>query len=126
MVGADALVGLSVGGLVSGEMLCAMARDPIVFALANPNPEIGYQEATQARGDVIMATGRSDTPNQVNNVLGFPFIFRGALDVRATDINLEMKLAGGTGFWPTWRAKTCPTRCSRPTASSRSSSDPST
>ena len=93
MVGADVFVGLSVGGLVSGDMLASMARDPIVFALANPDPEIGYQEAKQARADVIMATGRSDTPNQVNNVLGFPFIFRGALDVRATDINLEMKLA---------------------------------
>ena len=93
MVGADVFVGLSVGGLVSGEMLVSMARDPIVFALANPDPEIGYQDAKQARADVIMATGRSDTPNQVNNVLGFPFIFRGALDVRATDINLEMKLA---------------------------------
>ncbi len=93
MVGADVFVGLSIGGLVSGEMLVSMARDPIVFALANPDPEIGYREATQARSDVIMATGRSDTPNQVNNVLGFPFIFRGALDVRATDINLEMKLA---------------------------------
>ncbi len=93
MVDSDVFVGLSVGGLVSGEMLSSMARDPIVFALANPDPEIGYHEATRARADVIMATGRSDTPNQVNNVLGFPFIFRGALDVRATDINLEMKLA---------------------------------
>ena len=93
MVGADVFVGLSVGGLVSGEMLTTMARDPIVFALANPDPEIGYRDAKRARADAVMATGRSDTPNQVNNVLGFPFIFRGALDVRATDINLEMKLA---------------------------------
>ena len=93
MAGADVFVGLSVGGLVNGEMLASMARDPIVFALANPDPEIGYREAKAARDDVIMATGRSDTPNQVNNVLGFPFLFRGALDVRATDINLEMKLA---------------------------------
>lgn len=93
IVDADVLVGLSVGGLVSPEMLHTMARNPIVFALANPTPEIGYDEAVQARSDVIMATGRSDYPNQVNNVLGFPFIFRGALDVRATDINLSMKLA---------------------------------
>ncbi len=93
LVGADVFVGLSVGGLVSGEMLTTMARDPIVFALANPDPEIGYEEATRARVDVVMATGRSDYPNQVNNVLGFPFLFRGALDVRATDINQEMKLA---------------------------------
>ena len=93
LAGADVLVGLSVGGLVTGGMLGAMASDPIVFALANPDPEIGWEEAHQAREDVIMATGRSDYPNQVNNVLGFPFIFRGALDVRATDINTEMKLA---------------------------------
>ncbi|MEM7583425.1 MAG: NADP-dependent malic enzyme [Acidobacteriota bacterium] len=93
MVGCDVLVGLSVGGVVSAEMLQTMADHPIVFAMANPDPEIGYNEAKQARSDVIMATGRSDFPNQVNNVLGFPFIFRGALDVRATDINLEMKLA---------------------------------
>ncbi|MEM7351236.1 MAG: NADP-dependent malic enzyme [Acidobacteriota bacterium] len=93
MIGTDVFVGLSVGGLVNGEMLRSMARDPIVFALANPNPEIGYAEAKSTRDDVVMATGRSDTPNQVNNVLGFPFIFRGALDVRATDINLPMKLA---------------------------------
>jgi len=70
-----------------------MDRDPIVFALANPDPEISYEAAKEARGDVIMATGRSDYPNQVNNVLGFPFIFRGALDVRAREINEEMKLA---------------------------------
>ena len=70
-----------------------MAKDPIVFALANPDPEISYKDATSVRKDIIMATGRSDHPNQVNNVLGFPFIFRGALDVRATTINEEMKLA---------------------------------
>jgi len=80
-------------GLITGEDLRLMASDPIVFAMANPVPEIGYDEAIAARPDVIMATGRSDYPNQVNNVLGFPFIFRGALDVRATDINDEMKLA---------------------------------
>jgi malate dehydrogenase (oxaloacetate-decarboxylating)(NADP+) len=91
--GADVLVGLSAKGLVKGEMLKGMARDPIVFALANPEPEITPEEAKAARPDVIMATGRSDYPNQVNNVLGFPFIFRGALDVRATEINEPMKKA---------------------------------
>jgi len=93
MEGADVFVGLSVGGLVTPEMLRAMAAKPIVFALANPDPEIGYDEARAARDDVIMGTGRSDFPNQVNNVLGFPFIFRGALDVKARDINTAMKLA---------------------------------
>ena len=91
--GADVLVGLSVGGCVTQDMLLGMAPDPIVFAMANPDPEIGYDEAVAARPDLIMATGRSDYPNQVNNVLGFPFIFRGALDCRATTINDEMKLA---------------------------------
>lgn len=91
--GADVFVGLSVGGIVTQDMIRSMAPDPIVFAMANPDPEIGYEEATAARADVIMATGRSDYPNQVNNVLGFPFIFRGALDCRATTINDEMKLA---------------------------------
>ncbi|HIO59084.1 MAG TPA: NADP-dependent malic enzyme [Flavobacteriales bacterium] len=90
---ADVFLGLSKGGLVNGKMIKGMAKDPIVFALANPNPEIPYAEAIAARKDIIMATGRSDHPNQVNNVLGFPFIFRGALDVRATAINDEMKLA---------------------------------
>jgi len=93
MKGADVFVGLSVGGIVTQDMVRSMAKDPIVFAMANPDPEIGYEEATGARKDVIMATGRSDYPNQVNNVLGFPFIFRGALDCRATTINDEMKLA---------------------------------
>ena len=91
--GADVFIGLSAGGIVSQHMIRSMAKDPIVFAMANPNPEIGYDEAVAARPDVIMATGRSDYPNQVNNVLGFPFIFRGALDCRATTINDEMKLA---------------------------------
>ncbi|HEY2323498.1 MAG TPA: NADP-dependent malic enzyme [Thermoanaerobaculia bacterium] len=91
--GADVFVGLSVGGIVTQDMIRSMAKDPIVFAMANPDPEIGYEEAVAARDDVIMATGRSDYPNQVNNVLGFPFIFRGALDCRATAINEEMKLA---------------------------------
>jgi malate dehydrogenase (oxaloacetate-decarboxylating)(NADP+) len=90
---ADVFLGLSRGGLVSKEMISLMAKDPIVFALANPEPEISYKDATSVRKDIIMATGRSDHPNQVNNVLGFPFIFRGALDVRATTINEEMKLA---------------------------------
>ena len=90
---ADIFLGLSRAGLVSKEMIASMAKDPIVFALANPEPEISYKEASSVREDIIMATGRSDNPNQVNNVLGFPFIFRGALDVRATTINEEMKLA---------------------------------
>lgn len=90
---ADVFLGLSRGGLVSKDMIKVMAKDPIVFALANPEPEISYKDATSVRNDIIMATGRSDHPNQVNNVLGFPFIFRGALDVRATAINEEMKLA---------------------------------
>ncbi|AAV46652.1 NAD-dependent malate dehydrogenase [Haloarcula marismortui ATCC 43049] len=94
MDGADVFVGLSVGGIVDQEMVRSMASDPIIFAMANPDPEIAYEDAKAARDDtVIMATGRSDYPNQVNNVLGFPFIFRGALDVRATEINEEMKVA---------------------------------
>jgi malate dehydrogenase (oxaloacetate-decarboxylating)(NADP+) len=93
MVNADVFVGLSMADIVSPDMLKAMANDPIVFAMANPNPEIGYQLAIDTRDDIIMATGRSDHPNQVNNVLGFPFIFRGALDVRATKINEAMKMA---------------------------------
>ncbi|MDW8129907.1 MAG: NADP-dependent malic enzyme [Bryobacterales bacterium] len=93
MKGADVFIGLSVANCVTPEMLRSMADRPIVFAMANPDPEIPYEEAKRARPDVIMATGRSDYPNQVNNVLGFPFIFRGALDVRATAINDEMKLA---------------------------------
>jgi malate dehydrogenase (oxaloacetate-decarboxylating)(NADP+) len=91
--GADMFLGLSVAGVMKKEMLQSMAKDPIVFALANPVPEILYDEAVATRSDVIMATGRSDYPNQVNNVLGFPFIFRGAMDVRSTTINEEMKLA---------------------------------
>ncbi len=93
MEGADVFLGCSVKGLVNQRMVQSMAKDPIVFALANPDPEIDYQEAKEARDDVIMATGRSDYPNQVNNVLGFPFIFRGALDVRAKAITEEMKMA---------------------------------
>ncbi len=93
MVDADVFIGLSMADIVTPEMLKTMEKDPIVFAMANPNPEIKYQLAVDTRDDIIMATGRSDHPNQVNNVLGFPFIFRGALDVRATSINEEMKIA---------------------------------
>jgi malate dehydrogenase (oxaloacetate-decarboxylating)(NADP+) len=93
MKDADVFIGLSTGNVVTPEMVKSMAKNPIVFAMANPDPEIGYEAATATRKDIIMATGRSDFPNQVNNVLGFPFIFRGALDVRATSINEEMKLA---------------------------------
>lgn len=93
MKDSDVFLGLSVGNVVSEEMISSMSKNPIVFALANPDPEISYEKATSVREDLIMATGRSDNPNQVNNVLGFPYIFRGALDVRATKINEEMKLA---------------------------------
>jgi malate dehydrogenase (oxaloacetate-decarboxylating)(NADP+) len=93
MEGADVFAGLSMGGLVSQEMVKSMADKPIVFAMANPDPEIGYDDARAAVPDLIMATGRSDFPNQVNNVLGFPFIFRGALDVEASSITEEMKVA---------------------------------
>jgi len=93
LTGADAFIGVSKGNLLTGEMLKKMASRPIVFAMANPTPEISYEEAKKAVPDIILATGRSDYPNQVNNVLGFPFIFRGALDVRATQINNEMKQA---------------------------------
>ena len=93
LVGADVFFGLSKGNIVSKEMIRSMADNPIVFAMANPDPEISYIDAKEAREDIIMATGRSDFPNQVNNVLGFPFIFRGALDVRSTKINEEMKKA---------------------------------
>ena len=93
MQGADVFLGLSVGNIVSQEMIRSMANDAIVFAMANPTPEISYEDAVAARPDIIMATGRSDYPNQVNNVLGFPYIFRGALDVRATEIDENMKMA---------------------------------
>lgn len=91
--GADVFIGLSVGNVVTADMVKSMAKNPIVFAMANPDPEISWNDACSARTDLIMATGRSDYPNQVNNVLGFPYIFRGALDVRATQINEAMKLA---------------------------------
>jgi malate dehydrogenase (oxaloacetate-decarboxylating)(NADP+) len=90
---ADVFLGLSIGGVVTQDMIKSMAKNPIVFAMANPDPEISYEDATAVRKDIIMATGRTDYPNQVNNVLGFPYIFRGALDVRATKINEAMKLA---------------------------------
>jgi malate dehydrogenase (oxaloacetate-decarboxylating)(NADP+) len=90
---ADVFLGLSIGGVVTQDMVKSMAKNPIVFAMANPDPEISYEDATAVRKDIIMATGRTDYPNQVNNVLGFPYIFRGALDVRATKINEAMKLA---------------------------------
>lgn len=91
--GADLFLGLSVANMLTKDMLSTMAPDPIVFAMANPDPEISYEDAQSTRNDLIFATGRSDYPNQINNVLGFPFIFRGALDVRAKTINEEMKLA---------------------------------
>lgn len=97
-VDCDVFLGLSVGNVVSKKMIRSMAADPIVFAMANPNPEISYEDATSVRNDIIMATGRSDYPNQINNVLGFPFIFRGALDVRATTINEEMKIAAANAL----------------------------
>ena len=93
MKDADVFIGLSAGNCVTAEMVKSMAKNPIVFAMANPDPEISWEDATGARKDIIMATGRSDYPNQVNNVLGFPYIFRGALDVRATQINEAMKMA---------------------------------
>ena len=93
MENADVFIGLSTSDIVNPSMLKSMAINPIVFAMANPDPEIRYQLAVDTRDDIIMATGRSDHPNQVNNVLGFPFIFRGALDVRATKINEAMKMA---------------------------------
>ena len=93
MKGADVFLGLSKGGVVSQEMVRSMAKNPIVFACANPEPEITYEDAMAARGDVLMSTGRSDYPNQINNVIGFPYIFRGALDVNAKAINEEMKIA---------------------------------
>jgi malate dehydrogenase (oxaloacetate-decarboxylating)(NADP+) len=93
MEGADIFIGLSAADIVSQDMVKRMAANPIIFPMANPDPEIKYELATSARPDAIVGTGRSDFPNQINNVLGFPFIFRGALDVRASTINEEMKLA---------------------------------
>ena len=93
LAGADVFFGLSAKGAMTKEMVASMADQPIIFAMANPDPEITPEEVAEVRDDAIMATGRSDYPNQVNNVLGFPYIFRGALDVRASTINMEMKIA---------------------------------
>src|SRR5207247_8951468 len=93
LAGADVFFGLSAKGAVTPEMVKVMAAKPIIFAMANPDPEITPEEVAAVRDDAIMATGRSDYPNQINNVLGFPYIFRGALDVQATSINMEMKIA---------------------------------
>lgn len=98
LVNADVFLGLSAGNILTVDMLIGMASNPIVFAMANPTPEIDYNLAIDTRDDIIMATGRSDHPNQVNNVLGFPYIFRGALDVRATKINEAMKMAAVRSF----------------------------
>jgi malate dehydrogenase (oxaloacetate-decarboxylating)(NADP+) len=106
--GADAFIGLSQGGLVSKDMIRRMAAKPIIFAMANPDPEICYEDAISARPDCIMATGRSDYPNQVNNVLGFPFIFRGALDVLAREINEPMKVAATLALAGLAREKNIP------------------
>ncbi len=126
MVGADVFVGLAAGDIVSQEMVRSMADNPILFAMANPTPEISYDAAKAARDDtIIMATGRSDYPNQVNNVLGFPFIFRGALDVRATEINEAMKVAAARRS-QTSQKRTSQTPSARPTATSRCSSAPNT
>ena len=102
VVGADVFLGLSVANVLTQDMVRSMNDNPIVFALANPNPEISYADAMASREDIIFATGRSDYPNQINNVLGFPYIFRGALDVRAKAINEEMKLAAvhASPNWP--------------------------
>jgi malate dehydrogenase (oxaloacetate-decarboxylating)(NADP+) len=108
LAGADVFFGLSVKGAVTKAMVKSMADKPIIFAMANPDPEISAEEVAEVRDDAIMATGRSDYPNQINNVLGFPYIFRGALDVRATAINMEMKIA-----------RTSPTRSRPPTAPGR-------
>ena len=111
--GADAVFGLSGEGAFTDDMIRSMADKPIIFAMANPDPEITPEEVARIRDDAIIATGRSDYPNQVNNVLGFPYIFRGALDVRATTINMEMKIAAAQALADLAR-RTCPTRWPRP------------
>jgi len=120
LVGADIFLGLSAKGAVTQDMVKGMAPQPIIFAMANPDPEITPPEAKAVRPDAIVATGRSDYPNQVNNVLGFPFIFRGALDVRATTINEEMKIAAAAPS-PNWPAPRCPRKWPPPMASTTSS-----
>ena len=117
MKGADVFFGLSVKGAVTPEMVESMAAKPIIFAMANPDPEITPEEAQAVRRDAIVATGRSDYPNQVNNVLGFPYIFRGALDVRARRVNHEMKIACANALaaaGPRGRARRGGRRLSRP------------
>ncbi len=113
LVGADVLVGLSAAGTIDGEMIRAMAPNPIIFALANPVPEILPDEVRAIRDDAVIATGRSDFPNQVNNVLGFPFIFRGALDVRAREINEEMKMAAARARLALLGRRRCRRACRR-------------
>jgi malate dehydrogenase (oxaloacetate-decarboxylating)(NADP+) len=123
--GADVFLGLSAAGVLKPEMVQGMAERPLILALANPDPEIRPEDAKAARPDCIVATGRSDYPNQVNNVLCFPFIFRGALDVGATEINEEMKLACVRALADLARAEQS-TWSPPPTAGARSSSAPST
>ena len=120
--GGRRLIGLSAKGAFTPEMVRKMAANPIIFAMANPDPEITPEEAHAVRGDVIIATGRSDYPNQVNNVLGFPFIFRGALDVRATHHQRGDEEGGGLAPWPNWPARNAPIRSAAPTATSSSPS----
>ena len=100
MKGADLFLGLSTKNLVSRDMVRSMADKPVLFAMANPDPEIAYDDAKAARPDCIMGTGRSDYPNQINNVSGFPYIFRGALDVEATEITAAMKIAAAEAHFP--------------------------
>ena len=106
---ADVFLGLSTKGLVSKDMVKSMGKNPIIFAMANPDPEIPYNDAKEARPDAIMGTGRSDFPNQINNVSGFPFIFRGALDVGSKKINEEMKMAAAKAL-PPWPMSRCRSR----------------
>ena len=116
---ADVFVGLSKGNILTQDMVRSMASNPIIFALANPVPEISYEDAMAARPDVLMSTGRTDYPNQINNVIGFPYIFRGALDTAAKAINEEMKMAPS----PTWHVARCPTSSTAPITSVTSPSD---
>ncbi len=126
MEGADVFFGLSAKGAVTQEMVKSMAAKPIIFAMANPDPEITPEEVKAVRSDAIIGTGRSDYPNQINNVLGFPYIFRGALDVRASTINDAMKIAAAQGAGRRWRARTCPTRSPPPMPASACTTGPTT
>ena len=119
------LFGLSVKGAVTQEMVKSMAAQPIIFALANPDPEITPEEVEAVRDDAIMATGRSDYPNQVNNILGFPYIFRGALDVRATHHQHGHENRRRARRWPSWRARMSPTKSPSSTGRDRNT-DPTT